>query len=152
GRAQSLRQFAAEGDEARNQPGRSCPSAISWASFSQKTRQMFRLDVGQLRVLRVLQRQDGLTDTPLDCNVGITPKDSVLVARSIIIAALIEKLHALCQGEEAVRKSRWDINLILLFCREPDTRPLAKVRRADADIDDHVQSFALDHTTEFCLR
>jgi hypothetical protein len=49
-------------------------------------------------------------------------------------------------------KSGWDVDQILLPGGEADTGPLAKMRRAHADVDSDIQSFALDNATELGLR
>src|SRR6266481_712567 len=48
-------------------------------------------------------------------------------------------------------KTDGDVDLILILGGEADARPVAKVRRAEADVDGDIQSFAFNHATELGL-
>jgi hypothetical protein len=102
-------------------------------------------------VVRILLRQHRAHGAPRNGEIRIVPEDAALVVGSVVVAALVEKLDDIGQRQEAVRKSGGNINLILLGSREKNAGPLAKVRRAETNVDGDVQSFALNYPTEFCL-
>jgi hypothetical protein len=110
------------------------------------------LDVCEFWIFSVSLREHVSTRTPVDAESWVVPENAVFVGRSIVIAALVEKLNCFRKSQEAVSKSGWDIDLILLLGAEADTGPLAKMRRTYADIDGDIQSFAFDDTAELRLR
>jgi hypothetical protein len=75
----------------------------------------------------------------------------VFVGWVIVITAFVKKLNGFGQREKSVRKSNWNIDLILLFGGEEDAGPFAEMWRANSNVGDYVQSFALDYATEFGL-
>jgi hypothetical protein len=110
------------------------------------------LDVGESWIVGVSFRKHRREVTPLDGEHGIVPKNAVFVGGSVIITAFVKKLNGFGHGEKTVRESNGDIDLILLLGAEMDARPLAEMRRADTDVGDNVQGFALYYATELGLR
>ena len=76
----------------------------------------------------------------------------MFISGIVEITAFVKKLDSIRQCKKSVRKSNWNINLILFLCRESNTRPFSELRRADPDVDRDVYSFAFYHPAEFGLR
>ena len=76
----------------------------------------------------------------------------MFVNRIIEITAFIEEVEGTCQCKDSVSKSGRDVNLILFFCRESNTRPFPELRRADSYIDRNVQSFPFHRSAQLGLR
>jgi hypothetical protein len=76
----------------------------------------------------------------------------MLIGRRIVITAFIEKLNGWSQRQKSVRESVGDADLILRARGKANRRPLAEMRRADANFHSHIQCFALDDSAKLCLR
>ena len=110
------------------------------------------MDIGEFRTFSVSLGEHRSSRTPVDGESWVVPENAVFVGWSVVIAALVEKLNDFGKSQEAVSKSGRDVDLILLLGAEADAGPLAKMRRAYADVDSHIQSFAFDDTAELGLR
>src|SRR5271168_4510397 len=88
----SPRPAAAAAAGVLDRSGRSCRSAGFWASFHRIPRQKISRQIGELQILRVLFRDLGLTNPPGDIQIGIVPKNAVLVAWVVIVAAFVQEL------------------------------------------------------------
>jgi hypothetical protein len=108
-------------------------------------------DVSEFWIVGVSLRKHRSGSAPVDGERGIIPKNAVFVGWGIVIAAFIQKLNDFCQREKTVRKSDRDVDLILRLGTEVDAGPVAEMWRTEPDVDDYVQSFALDDTTELGL-
>jgi hypothetical protein len=109
------------------------------------------LDVSEFWIVGVSLRKHRSGSAPVDGERGIIPKNAVFVGRGIVIAAFIQKLNDFCEREKTVRESDRDVDLILRLGTEVDAGPVAEMWRTQPDVDDYVQSFALDDTTELGL-
>jgi len=103
-------------------------------------------------VLLIPVRKNWTGYTPRDVQVRVIPRNPPLIGRLIKIAALIEKLRGLAEGDEAVRKTSRNVNLILSLQGKHNANPLPKPRGAYANVDNDVQHFSFDDAAKLGLR
>src|SRR5207245_5392793 len=71
--------------------------------------------------------------------------------RVVKIAAFVEELGGFRQDQKTVRETGRYIDLAVVFCRQYCADPQPKMWRTKADIDGHVQDFALDDSAQLGL-
>lgn len=113
---------------------------------------MFARNVGQPGIPGVFVRNEGISDTPRNVDLRIAPEDAVFVGGIVEVAAFVEELHVIRQGEKAVRKAHRDVDLILPLRRKKDTGPFSEMGGVEPDINCYVQGLALDDTAQLGLR
>ena len=112
------------------------------------------------RRLRVLVRQDHRLKRPRDADVRVIPVDVAVALRRIVVVRLVLHLDVIRQRDEAMRKAARDEELLLVLRRQLHADPLAKLRRALADVDRHIkdrparraQQLRLTHRIELVMQ
>lgn len=112
---------------------------------------MFTRNVGEPGIPGVFVRNEGISDTPRNVELRIAPEDAVFVGGIVEVAALVEELDVIRQGEKAVRKAHRDVDLILPLRRKKDTGPFSEMGRVEPDVDRDIQSLALDDAAQLGL-
>jgi hypothetical protein len=103
-------------------------------------------------VLLIPVRKNWTGYTPRNVQVRVIPRNPPLIRRLIKIAALIEKLRGLAEGDKAVRKTPRNVNLILSLQGKDDANPLPKPRGAYANVDSDVQHRSFNDAAKLGLR
>ena len=103
------------------------------------------------RCFHILIRQNHRLNRPLDANLGVVPADVAIALRRIVVVRLVLHLDIVRQRDEAMRKAARDEELLLVLRRELHADPLAKLRRALADVHRHIEDRAARRTQELRL-
>src|SRR5208283_1741664 len=102
-------------------------------------------------MLGILLGNQWIRDSPRNFQGGVVPENSTLIGWIIEIAAFIKELDRLAERGKSVSKSGGDVDLILLFSRKDQTRPLSKCGGTNADIQRYVIGLAFDDPTKLRL-
>ena len=109
--------------------------------------------VGEACGLAVLAGQDGaVVDLrPVDGDIRGVPDQAVFVIRCVVVGALVEELSPRAGDQEAVGKSGWHPQLVLVVFTQELTHPLAEGGRALAQVDGDIEDFAARDPHQFAL-
>ena len=89
---------------------------------------------------------------PLHSDLRIIPCQSAFIARVVEIRTLITELRNIAQYKEAMHKTFRNIELFLIFFRQPDPKPLLISHAALSQIHCDIKHFPADNTHQFSLR
>lgn len=107
--------------------------------------------VGKPRKPGIFSGYERTINAPTNVQRGIVPQNTVLIGAVIEIAAHIKELDRIGESDKSVCKTGRNINHVVRFGAKRDRRPLAKCRRAGANIHSDIEGLPLNNAAELGL-
>ena len=109
-------------------------------------------EVSQAHAHFVFGRELRRTNRPGDIKVRVVPQHTGFRLRVVLVGALVGEHRDIRGDAKAVRKAGGDVDLTFAVGGEQEIYGFAESGRSDADIDDHIEYFALQHIHQLALR